>query len=146
MGHAYDHGWDTKPKLDEARVLAPEAPKHRSRKNTRKWCRGKFGVVHQPEVRLGKWGQYMLARYGPESRGQCGWETRHTWSVKNDVRRFVPLDDWHYDCRHEYVCSSCGKILRDARGRECPVYRPLPPGAKCRCSSCVKYLGVSAAG
>jgi hypothetical protein len=139
MGHAYD-GWDTKPKLDEARVLAPESAPHRSRKNTRKWCRGKPGVVHQPEIRLSKWGQYMLARYGRENlRGICGWETQHRWDVVAGERRWVPRNEWHYDCRHEYVCSACGKILRDAHGSECPEFKPLAADPKCRCYTCAKY-------
>lgn len=76
MGHSYDGGWNTKPKLDEARFLAPEAPPHSSRKNTRKWCRGKEGVEHKLEIRVSKWGNRISARFPKSDYAGCGWRQR----------------------------------------------------------------------
>jgi hypothetical protein len=34
-----------------------EIPKHRSKKNTKKWCRGKPGIVHTPRWEL--WDRFL---------------------------------------------------------------------------------------
>ena len=90
-----------KPKHDEARVLAPEAAPHRSRKNTRRWCRGKPGIEHHPELTIRQWG-YL--------RG----DPCHYWAV---------LGEWI--CYHVQRCTECGKILCHL-GDECPDYTPRP--------------------
>ena len=101
MGHKYDMGWDTKPKLDEARVLAPDVPAHRSRKNTRKWCRGKVGVEHQLAV---------------ETRFRYGWEPRPC--------HWYPWAESNWGCYHVQRCTACRKILHELRNRECPDWKP----------------------
>jgi hypothetical protein len=40
--------WNYRPPQAPA---SPEVPKHQSKKNTRKWCKGKVGVLHQPKWR-----------------------------------------------------------------------------------------------
>lgn len=101
MGSSKHYGWDTKPKLDEARVIAPEAPTHRSRKNTKRWCRGKPGVVHVTAVET-------KFRYGWEP-GPCAW---YPWAGSG------------WGCHHVERCTECRKILRWFRGRECPDWKP----------------------
>ncbi len=105
MGKGSDSGWDTKPKLDEARALAPETPQHRSRKNTRRWCRGKAGVEHQLAV-------VKHAYIGPPEDRTCLW-----WPWGKEKYR-----TWH--CCHVERCTECGKNLRHLVGRECPDWKP----------------------
>jgi hypothetical protein len=136
MGHSCDDGWDTKPKLDEARVLAPESPPHRSRKDRRKWCRGKVGVVHQPGIRLSKFCVSMQYSNPESAFASCHWRSRHRWRVIRGVRWWVASDEWLWSCQHEFYCVECGKILRDACGKECPEWKFLPVDAKCGCRSC----------
>lgn len=93
--------WDDEPRLDERRASAPDVPRHRSRKNRRRWCRGKVGVEHVLDVRLSKhvtapWRGDVPACYRAE-----WWPTR--W--------------W---CNHERYCVSCGKIVDPSLDEDCP--------------------------
>lgn len=83
------------PRLDE------DAP-HRSKKNTRRWCRGKPGTEHQ--VILTK--HYWRREEPPPCR---------RWPWGREPRRWV--------CYHVDRCTLCGKILRHY-GNDCPDYRP----------------------
>jgi hypothetical protein len=125
MGHSCDKGWDTKPKLDEARIVAPEESRHRGRKNRRKWCRGKVGVEHQSELALNKNRVYMSTRYGDDHPhgARCGWRERWAWSWLDGVRCYLRQDRWFWSCAHMYSCRNCGKILGNV-GRECPEFHP----------------------
>ena len=90
-----------KPASDEWR----RAP---AKKNTRRWCRGKVGVEHIPEIKLTKW---------PYQRG-C--KPPPAWALE---RR--PQIDWW--CEHERACATCGKILSTNLDKpNCPVYVALP--------------------
>lgn len=125
MGSSRDKGWYTKPKLDEARVIAPDVPTtRRARKDRRRWCKGKVGIEHMPEMRVGKSGQYMRDRYGPSNpHAACGWYEGHAWSWVDGVRHWLGQGEFFWSCKHDYVCANCGKILRRV-GRECPEFRP----------------------
>lgn len=52
-------------------AVSPESPKARSRKNTRKWCKGKKGVEHDV---------YLVEAYQPEwwfrKEMWCSWECK----------------------------------------------------------------------
>lgn len=113
------------PTLAEQRVAAPDAPPHRSRKNTRKWCRGKVGVEHVPGVRLSQTGRWA------KSRGEviCHWEDCDHWSfvvmtgLRNKTGQF-----WR--CLHEDYCATCGKTLsagfNGVDSDRCPDYPHSP--------------------
>lgn len=128
MGHSYYDGWDTKPKLDEARFLAPEVPPHssRGRKDTRKWCRGKEGVEHTLEIRLSKWGDRIKARHPESDYAGCKWYQQRHWVSTAIGRHWEPVpDDWRYHCNHERFCTQCGKILNHSVAiRDCPDWKP----------------------
>lgn len=123
--------WDgTKPKLDEAKFLAPDTPKHRSKKNRRKWCRGKTGVEHVPELQLSKWTQYHLAsgKLNPGNRWsrqhlECHWDEGQHWEFVDGKMHWAGNGEFAWACRHEYWCANCGKIL-DKVGRNCPDFHP----------------------
>jgi hypothetical protein len=75
-------------------------PQQRTRKKTRRWCRGKVGVEHQvvrrPRDPRATW-----------SRRTCGW-----WTLKTDGL---------WICIEQDVCTECGKILRDGLVNDCTV-------------------------
>jgi hypothetical protein len=138
VGHAHDNGWDTKPKLDEARVIAPEeSTKHRARKDRRHWCKGKVGVEHAWEIRLSKWTVYMRAKNPENQYASCGWRAKHDRINTTAGRQYLPTGEWSWHCGHNHVCTNCGKILErySGIGKDCPVERPPVP-TKCNCWSC----------
>lgn len=102
MGHKYASERKL-PRRDERTHAAPEASPHRARKDTKRWCRGKVGVEHTPNV--------VLAAAGWQRFG--GWEKRCGWSSWKPA-------GWM--CRHQEVCSECGRIMREAFGKDCPNY------------------------
>jgi hypothetical protein len=141
MGHAYDNGWDTKPKLDEARVIAPEEPvKHRARKDRRHWCKGKVGVDHVPMIQTSKNSRWMLTKFGPDHpHTRCQWEGRHAWHRIFGQKQWLATEEVFWFCRHERACANCGKILKSyGIGRECPDWKPQPDNWVCECWSCTK--------
>jgi hypothetical protein len=74
----------------------------KARKDTKRWCRGKVGVEHTPEIQSDRRG---LGPY--PCRVPPDWARwRSTW--------------W---CHHVERCSECGKILRHSLNvGECPDY------------------------
>jgi hypothetical protein len=92
-------------RLDKQRAAAPEVPKHHSRKDRRRWCRGKPGVEHGER-------QLVLNSYAGWWSRDGGLPCRVAWSGA-----------WR--CAHEEACSVCGKVLRRRLPTaECPDYRP----------------------
>lgn len=130
MGHSYEDGWNTKPKLDEARVLAPEEPrKHRAKKDRRHWCRGKTGVEHKPVYRISKDNLYWITlnrtKPSPWHFSECGWKQEHGWNRGKTA--WEPTGKWYYRCGHELGCSECGKVLTYSwrlPAKECPDWKP----------------------
>lgn len=89
---------------DEVRANGPEVARHRSRKNTRFWCKGRPGVEHVREIRISAWAQRWLV--DAQGRPPCcppEWGGPSSWF-----------------CNHEEVCRTCGKILRPTLGVSCP--------------------------
>lgn len=83
------------------------SPRHKS---TRRWCKGKVGVEHQPVIMaatgMGTLGNRPLRRCGP-SPSWMRW-AKNGWS-----------------CFHEERCGKCGKILRtgwELDASECPEH------------------------
>lgn len=92
------------PERRYAETKDPDSPKFRhptprsTRKNTRRWCRGKEGVEHTVEMR----------RLWPET-----W--RYCWQYPSFSGRQM--------CLHEYYCTTCGKRLGLVESRDCPDRR-----------------------
>lgn len=128
MGHSYEDGWNTKPKLDEARALAPEVPKTRSRKDRRRWCRGKVGIEHQTTLVMNKWALYFRAKHDADSyrwHAYCGWYEKGHWVRVKGQRHndWVGNGEWYYSCKHDHRCKNCGKILGRLEDKvQCPDY------------------------
>ena len=104
-----------------------EVPPHRSKKDRKKWCRGKVGVEHEPEIRLNKISAWRRARGEKRYVGlrvRCGW-TMFLWRLrlrKDDAA----ADVTRWSCDHERACKNCGKILDAVLTRkDCPDFRPL---------------------
>jgi hypothetical protein len=97
-----------------------EPSRHRSRKNRRRWCRGKEGAEHAPAIRRSK-------RLRPL---RCHWEEKSHWAyylLGDKVQAtWEGTGNFFYRCYHEDYCASCGKILSShfggiGRGR-CPDF------------------------
>lgn len=121
-------GSDDEPSVSELRAPRPddEQPvRHHRRRSTKKWCRGKTGVEHQPAIRLNSYVESLqqYPRHQPGARSSvppwrpvCGWlDLDWSWRA---------FGDWRYLCRHERYCTSCGKILARLDNTECPNYKP----------------------
>jgi hypothetical protein len=92
--------WDGEPRRGDRHARDPEpAYRHRSKKNTRLWCRGKPGVEHQTGVRLDS--------YHEEIDNPC-----------YRLQRW-PKNWW---CSHQRYCTVCGKIMQVGIGRDCPDF------------------------
>lgn len=84
--------------------LRPRKGKN-TRKDTKKWCRGKEGKPHTPIL--------VMQHYSPN--WVC---TPHTYT---EGRRWP---DWGTGCRHMEICAECGKQLRwSIPQSECPTIR-----------------------
>jgi hypothetical protein len=83
------------------------------RKKTGKWCRGKVGVEHTPEI---------VVNHSWTARS-CSWYPLY-FSFK---RRDEGPRGWRYACRHSLRCTSCGKYVETFLGVEqCPDAYPSP--------------------
>lgn len=94
----------------------PVTGRPKARKDTRRWCRGKVGVEHVPEVTAGHWALSLGRR--------C--HRSEEWSL-----RLWPDRPWA--CVHQRSCASCGKVLVPTLPwRECPdlpaVFVIIPKG------------------
>lgn len=76
-----------------------EVMPHKSKKNTRRWCKGKVGREHTPEIR------HTGERNGWAKGWVCG---PRRWGLKG------------WSCHHEEICTTCGKLLRWTLGGDCP--------------------------
>lgn len=107
---------DRPPSLQERRASSGETIRHRSRKNTRRWCRGKEGVEHDPVVVLRDqyrdWKPILYSKHGVTRRLPCWYPV--WWPTR-------------YFCAHRLVCKNCGKVLREGLGPDCPD-RPRQQG------------------
>jgi hypothetical protein len=84
----------------------PETPaRHRAKKNTKRWCKGKEGREHGWE--------FIVPDYGMLAFNQgCRWSR---WS--SPLR---PQRKWF--CYHYWVCKNCGKIDYNKRDQPCPDF------------------------
>lgn len=79
--------WKASNIIRKVRQL-PEVRPHRSKKNTRKWCKGKVGVLHDV---------YLVKVYQPEfwfrKEMWCSWECKtckKQWDTT--LRRYTEID------------------------------------------------------
>lgn len=127
MGHKYDV-WDIKaPRLDETRADAPEAAKHRSRKDRKRWCRGKVGVEHVLGLRIRKRSEYYQAAWGKSGKDYtaCRWTELGSWKPvpHQRAREWVHDGTYRWSCQHDYECENCKRIFGKV-GRKCPDFHP----------------------
>jgi hypothetical protein len=82
------------------------------RKSTAKWCKGKVGREHTPELVL----NHNISRWS------CGWRTHRFWRQGQWTQA-----PYRYSCWHAYRCTTCGKYTEYAlkNVEECPDYKPL---------------------
>lgn len=95
-------------------------PAQRRKKNTKRWCRGKAGVEHEPE--------FVLRTNHLSRPVTCHWALYY-------VRGITPKPRWW--CTHQERCSKCGKIVDHfPEGVRCPRYVPWVwdvDKLECRC-------------
>lgn len=103
--------WDDELRKRDA-PPPPEVAPHRSRKNTRRWCRGKVGIEHVLDVPTLK--SWIYAVYGErDDRLPCHWVN---WGKKP-----------YWICQHQVRCVLCGKIMTHYMVKtECPDYEARP--------------------
>lgn len=92
--------WDTEPRRDEP--LQQEVGRHRARKNTRDWCKGKVGRPHE----LG------------EPRRKYGLACRVSLWFRQPGGQAVGAPSWY--CAHYETCQRCGKMLYPVDPLNCP--------------------------
>lgn len=86
------------------------------RKSTARWCKGKEGREHVPEL-------VVNHNYNRGNRWTCRWQ--EVMRYHNHERQHWR---WYYFCRHSYKCVNCGKYTEDRlkNVEECPEYTPRP--------------------
>lgn len=100
--------WD-RP-IGDLRAVQPEEKRVPGRKDTRRWCRGKAGRQHTPEI--------VIPENTDTIAGRRGCAPGPAWSQNG----------WW--CLHVERCTACGKILRavwQLKPEECPVWRAQHP-------------------
>lgn len=105
-------------------VVPPEESRASpARKNTRKWCRGKVGIPHQPTITMDKgWRSWMGTLVGSP---KCRWWTS-MWRGNKDL---------DYRCGHQRTCVACKKVLdHRVEPKFCPEYAPKPAVILCKCA------------
>lgn len=91
--------WDTEPRRDEP--LQQEVGRHRARKNTRHWCKGKVGREHVVDQLRQHYGTCRVSQY-----------FRHPYGEQ--------VGKVYWSCTHWWHCSVCGKRLDKLPTSECP--------------------------
>lgn len=107
----WDPSGDYRPK-DEP--VPEEVRPQRGRKDTRKWCKGKVGVEHQPETVR-----------SPFYNGPIFADKDCHWTSYKVYKRGVPQDfPPKWACYHRIQCSVCFKVLKDWLPTDlCPTYQ-----------------------
>lgn len=79
------------------------------KKKTAKWCKGKQGVEHVPEV---------VVNHNLQNR-ECKWFTTYLW---RGGKRAEPWRTF-WSCSHATRCANCGKYINYlGLGEDCPDY------------------------
>lgn len=95
---------------DEVKADAPDQPRPRRHhpKSTKRWCKGKVGVEHQPGE--------------PEANHNYGFTTKWNTPLCHVspawARGVRGIRGWW--CNHYIRCKVCRKILRQDLGEDCP--------------------------
>jgi hypothetical protein len=100
--------WD-KSKDEKRDLITRQTNK---RKSTAKWCKGKAGVEHTPEIVVN---HNFTARLRA-----CEW--RPVYTRRTGI---VQVWKWHYSCVHALQCTSCGKYIEwIVAPEQCPDFKP----------------------
>lgn len=87
------------PPRDQKRLDQDPERKPRAKKNTKRWCKGKVGREHVPEV-------VINPMWGNPNCGESSW-----WPGR-------------WSCHHMRACKNCGKRIQWAlRVTECPTWK-----------------------
>lgn len=79
------------------------ASHHKKKKNTKRWCKGKVGREHVPEITKSNYGYGMICKYP-------------SWTIRGSGERVKV-----YICWHQKSCKVCGKVLEWTLYKdECP--------------------------
>jgi hypothetical protein len=82
----------------------------RSRKNRRRWCKGKVGVEHVP-------GEPVPGTHG-------GWRLHHGVPLCDSAPEWAHTLVGLWWCNHQVRCERCARVLVDGLGEKCP---DIPP-------------------
>lgn len=86
---SWGHPLEANPYNDPYFEYGEDRPIHfKKKKNTKKWCKGKVGVEHEPVIELNTKHMYG-SNYGKKCRPDVWW-----------------------GCYHHEVCKNCGKELK----------------------------------
>ena len=84
-------------------------PHHKKKKNSKKWCRGKVGREHVPNITRSNYGSLSKCQPAP-------------WRVVGRYGETMPTK--RYLCWHQRSCQVCGKVLEYwLPAEECPDYK-----------------------
>ena len=130
----------------ECVALGECRPRHRSRKDTRRWCRGRAGVEHVWTLVCGDWKDRDDVEHGYRNEHEvcvaCGRDRKRFWWFDDDrvvrchcgqlMRR--PRGRWRWSSG-PWTCGACGyvpsscliQVWRDGR------YVCDPPRTPCAC-------------
>jgi len=96
------------------------------RKPTAKWCKGKEGREHTPELVINH--NYVEPVQLPDTEIKAKFACRWYPIYYSYMRRDEGPKEWRYSCRHSYRCTACGKYteyyLKNIE--ECPDFHPKP--------------------
>jgi hypothetical protein len=96
-------------KRQKAQPKSDEWRKPGTKKNTKRWCRGKVGIYHVPVLIEEDW--YLSMGYRCEERVLA-----FPWMQ-------IPNTKLRWFCIHQERCVACNKIIRhNLRIEECPSY------------------------
>lgn len=104
----------------ERKMPAPDGPPRRAgkKKSTKRWCRGKVGREHQLAIVDG---EKFMTPCGPDETSWMTWR-------RGSRTEPEPPKWW---CRHQQVCTACGKILEYfLTAYQCPLWPNIHRGIR----------------
>lgn len=108
-----DSWWSGGERRDD--VIPDNVRPQRARKNTKRWCKGKVGRDHTPEVVRHHYYAAPLFADKP-----CHWQEH--WSYRAGER--IKLRDTRWSCYHAIKCTTCGKYLEQWPPKDmCPDWK-----------------------
>lgn len=129
--------WGSEPSRSAQRAAAAAEPDRRTpgRKDRRRWCRGKPGAEHVPELTV-------VSSFTPRGQpGSCYWAPRYYARRGSPPLSEQPVS---WSCVHRETCAACGKVLRercDLKTEECPLYPGDPAQRRAAEAKAAEWAG-----